>query len=662
MQDTDTDESGHDDEREVKGESKEEKMKRERELGAEEEKVYGDDEEVKLDDESNRRREQTMAAVTKLYKLLTYFRNYVSSEKPKLLEKYVHNPKRMEELQTVFLSATTVSERSQILETHSNSKKWACVGTLHLPSLATCAVGMPLFLDLFTKRLRTPFTSPETPLLDNLLVALFQQSAILPIPDSDSKDDVVTQLDVIPVFRNKLTKEIDVLAVIRLLPTHFVREQVEYKKTHKEEPLLPDFTYQPITAKRILYLLAVAQKQGAQFPSWLAQTVVVKDLDPALTKDTDDDNLSVYWMHVLLQLAQEGRDNVLLTRLKERLLAWTVKFFVLKHLRGPAAASHRIPYEVPTYGDALPFVTDCKSELAYVVRMNTKGQMLNHLTHKSYDDDNKVITNEKEIARLYERNLLCRGALIRPTYLTDGQVTLWSDTPTSVAQAMGEQLQYLGRTELDSGSPFASAPQIQAHMHTMADLHLFTAIPDDTKDEDVKRIIQRIVDTGAKAKPIMDKLIYSVPATIIVDHLVSVAPSPYISGLVRSVFAIPNPPPKDWICDVDFMIGHAQQYQKERKEESKEESKEEIKGEGKREGKEELKVVAVVASSPTLVPKNAQSSLDDIFELYTNQFKAAVTCTLTSPSLLPPSTSSASTSTGPPLVKSSAGSKTYLLF
>jgi hypothetical protein len=619
-------------------------------------------EEVKLDDESVRQHKQTQAAVTKLYKLLIHFRNYVSSEKPKLLAKHVNDPKRMEELHTVFLSATTVSERTQVLDVHANPKRWACVGTLRLPSLETCAVGMPLFVDLFTKRLRTPFASPETPLLDHLLVALFQQSTIAPVSDADTKTDSLGQTDVIPVFRNKLTKEIDVLAVIRLLPTHLVREQTESKKARPEEVVVSDFTYQAVTAKRILYLLAVAQKQGAQFPAWLAPYLALRELDPMLTKDTDDDNLTVYWMHALLQLAHQGRDDVLIARLRERLLAWTVKFFVLKQLRGAAISAHRIPHEMPTYGpDTVPFVADVPSELAFVVRADEKGRMLNHVTRKPYDDGAKVVTNEKEIARLYERNFECRGALVRPTYLCDGKVTLWSDKLTTVSQAMAEQLQYLSE-HLGPASPFASQLQINAHMHTMADLGLYTAVPSDAKDEEVERVIQRIVATGRKARPIMDRLTFLVPAATIVDHVVSVASSPYVAGLVRSVFEIPNPPPKDWVSDIDFMIAHAQQYVKKTVEQDAtemKEVKEERRTEIKTERNEEDKSLAV--ASP--VPKSAQPLLDDILQLYANQFKAAVACALTSPSICPSDqSSSSSSSTGQPLVKSSAGSKTYLLF
>jgi hypothetical protein len=564
----------------------------------------------------------------------------------------------------VFLSATTVSERTQVLDAHSNPKKWACIGALHLPSLETCAVGMPLFADLFTKRLRTPFTAPETPLLDHLLVSMFQRSTILPgSTDSDAKLDAAAQTDAaIPVFRNRATKEIDVLAVIRLLPTHLVREQTEYKKTHSEAAVASEFTYQPVTAKRILYLLAVAQKQGAHFPSWLAPCLAPKDLDPALTKDTDDDNLTAYWMHALLQLAREGRDDALIARLRERLLAWTVKFFVLKQLRGPALSAHRVPYEVPTYGaNTRPFVADCPSELAYVVRADANGQMLNHVTRKPYDDAGaRVVTDEREIARLYERNLDMRGALVRPTHLTDGKVTLWSDRPTSIAQAMAEQLQYLGR-HLGSASPFASQPQINAHMHAMTDLGLYTALPSDAKDDEVERSIRRIVAAGLKAHPVMDQLTYSVPAAAIVDHVASVAPSSYVAGLVRAVSEIPNPPPKDWVSDVDFMVDYARRHAAKSADASKEQaqSKTEGKTEAVTEGKEEEKTRV---AAPSAVPKAAQPGLDDILQLYANQFKAAVACALTGPCLCPSDASLSSSSAGQPLVKSCAGSKTYLLF
>jgi hypothetical protein len=313
-------------------------------------------------------------------------------------------------------------------------------------------VELPLLVNLFNVRLRLMHTSPESPEVDQLLVKIISTCSLVDKPPVGVDADYT-----IPIYRLKSTGGVDVLTLIRLLPAY-----LRYQQSLMGQQISGDMTLQPRTALRVAYVLRAAEIQGASFPKWFShglQTIVAPcgKFDVSLSSETDRDNMTSYWMRILLQIASwyithpmslvqssdEGKikssgssatttttpsktasglddekrnTSVLMSlqsligSLKRRLCAIALKFYLINDI----TSDIRVPYRVPTYPGTKPFIDDHKSPMAYIVwRDATSGVYLDADTKEAMGTAPREIIDPKAIETAWARNYLMCGAYVR---------------------------------------------------------------------------------------------------------------------------------------------------------------------------------------------------------------------------------------------------------
>ena len=491
-----------------------------------------------------------------LLKAVTGARDLISSEYPKLQAKYRGDPAKLAQLESAVQRATTVSERSEILEARGHPSAF-----LRFADAKSVDAVATLF-----HRMRTMFTGPGPAMgeIDYMLSTLFETATISPRPVAGAKvagvagvagvaDDEGFTLEV-PLWRTK-EGNVDLLTSLRLLPGYLRREQ------HRcGLPLSPDFTYQPRSAMRIACFLRVAEIQGAKFPAWLSESLREQvRLTDALTSDKDDDNLAPYWLHIVRQLmlagtkgsGSEAECSVAIERIEARLKAIALKFWTQE------LKEHTLEYTKPLYPGVEPLILpdakgqdqdqgdDKRDATPYVVFTDAEGNFMDTRTGKPYSKA-RVLTDPEEIARAYSANCgrskHTGGYVIRPTYLTGGLVTLWNTCGPSKEQVLADQLE--GRY---------SKLQIQAHLHTLRDRDAIQVL---RWGEDTKEAVQRALTLCHGAPTLTETVQFTVTGPQI-RSLLTAGGTPFVVGVLRGVSEFPKLDAKvreQWPSDVDYLV------------------------------------------------------------------------------------------------------------
>jgi hypothetical protein len=449
-----------------------------------------------------------------LYKTVVSVKDYISSENSKLLIKYKYDANKLQVITSLMQKATTVSERQDIFDNQEKYKK-LIIGYVKFPE----CIDIEALTNLF-HRLRTIHSTSEVPGMDQLLVTLFKFVTIT--KDANQEEYMI------PVWKNG--DKIDILNVIRLFPG-YLREQQDKKK----KVIVPDFTFQPRTAKRIAFLLRVAEYQGTKFPNWLSEALKEVQIDKTLVTPNDDDNVSPFWMHILKQLSKMGViDSNELTWIDQRLTASAIKWFVIKTIQ-----DEQVKYTVPVYPNTMPFLDNMPNS-AYIVY--TKDfNFVKFATGEPYSRVT-VLIDPKEIEKAYDENVRQGGGYIKPTYLTEGQVTLYNKNGPNKEQILYEQLMLLGVNDI----------QAKAHIQTLRDNDMIKVIEYGT---DPTEIVNKIKDTCKEAKELVEERHVNVFKNQILAYIMKFG-SKEVANILHAITEYPTVDKTKYSNEIDYYVNH----------------------------------------------------------------------------------------------------------
>ena len=423
-----------------------------------------------------------------LYKSVTAVRDYIGTQYQGLRDKYKQDAKKCAQIDLLFQKATTVSERAEILEKYS--KTHGAPSTVAV--FPTCT--NPDAIAAMFHWLRTCTSEPPQLELAHTLVKLFQHVRIQPMQYKqepvDGKSFVVNgdekneeQDYSIPLFKSAKTGQVDILPLLRLFPGYLRQQLAVHGKT-----VGPDFTFQPRAAKRIACLLLAAATETAEnkmptlYNKWLMGGLQQIHIDESLTTDTDDANISGYWMRILHMLGPELVPLDILLRNRERIRESIHKYFLLNNV----PQFHTLDFETPTWPGVEPYIkTD--DPLAYLVLCDGKtGQLMDAETKACFESGREFVTDE-EVEEAWAKNVEQCGAYIRPTMWTGGRVTVWNSKAPSMSSILITQLEKMKRY---------SQRQIHAHVQTLMNLDLIQSIP---IGQDPSLRVQAVLEKCAQA-------------------------------------------------------------------------------------------------------------------------------------------------------------------
>jgi hypothetical protein len=345
----------------------------------------------------------------------------------------------------------------------------------------------------------------------------------------------------IPVFRDRASGEIDMLTLVRLLPAYLRLQQAKQQKA-----VMGDYTFQPTVARRLCLVLRMMLNASPDAPQWLLKALHRVKPQPFLWDDADDNNVSPYWLRILRFLDAVGEvPRDIADKVAARLRATAVRWFLFK-----LPESHVLEYTEAVYPNALPFV-DTDDTAAYLVTTDpTTGAYTNLATGVPLVPIT-VLTDPAEIARAYSANLGAKcagGYVVRPTYLTEGKVTLYNAQGPTAFDLLRQQLVQL--------RPALSETQIQAHLHTARAQNLWVEVPWFRRQAaSTLEAIAAIRKTGRAAKPVIEPKQVTVFRADMAQRLAS-HPDPIISSMVRAALAYQNADHSRW-KEVDFILHHA---------------------------------------------------------------------------------------------------------
>jgi hypothetical protein len=207
-----------------------------------------------------------------------------------------------------------------------------------------------------------------------------------------------------------------------------------------------------------------------------------------------------------------------------------------------------LQYTVPMYPGVLPFV-DVEDWRPYAVFTDSKtGDFVNGANGKIISKV-QVLTNPEEIAGWYRKNLghkCVGGSYIRPTYLTDGKVTLYNQNGPNTFDILRQQLEAMKLSEA----------QIRAHLHTVRDRNLWLQVPYDKRgDAATMEGLSRIRKEGRTAPEITEQKDVTIYRADMVSQL-SYHPDRVLAGLVRAALAYANADHAVW-KEIDFLLHHS---------------------------------------------------------------------------------------------------------
>jgi len=384
--------------------------------------------------------------ISTLFRTVKTLQDNISVKKLVLIKKYSNNPDKIKDINRVYQNATSVSERELIFE--SNADK-TCIGYVQIPNCDD-----KLILDDLFKYLKTPSLPIDNPNIMTLLHSMFSQITMI---KSSSLDEEFK----IPIWKDE--NGIDIISMLRLLPSYY-RLQLHLKL----ENTCNDFTYQYMTAQRIRCILITMLEQGAKFPEWISKALITSfKMTLPLYDDLSDDNLTVHWMHILLQLSKYGLPEECIANIKSRLPIVSIKWFI------PTITDKSYTYETLTYGNVQPFIESI-NPLVYCVFKNDNDELINLDTKQPYgklcilDPLDMSPDNQKKINMAQQIQLDSHGSYYQNTFYMPkqyhGKIVIYNTASPSPSQILKEQLTKLGYT----------SNQINAHIHT---INQFSNIP-----------------------------------------------------------------------------------------------------------------------------------------------------------------------------------------
>jgi hypothetical protein len=447
-----------------------------------------------------------------LLKTVTNVRELISQEYPKLLAKYQYDKNKLAIIEATFQKATTVSEREDILE-----KKGTPSAYVVFPKCTNIDALAAMY-----HRMRTMHAGPENVELDHLLVGMFSRAQIEKNIHEDNQDFAV------PIYRLG-SGNVDMFSIVRLLPG-YLREQ---QKLHNKL-VSADFTFQPRVTKRIMCFLEAARRQGAKFPDWItdALTEQVK-LDSSLTSDKEDENITVFWMHILKQLKDKGLTDQELATINKRLEVMAIKWFVTKNIDDA-----QVKYRKLLYPGVNSFI-ETDNAKAYVTFVDKTNNLLDADTGAPYQKAVEI-TNPIDIAGAFWQNYRWNGGYIRPTYMTNGAVTLWNTKGPTPAQVLTSQLKQLGYSDM----------QINAHMHTLSNANMIKSVLFDSNPTETMKLIK---ETCKNAPLLAEVITVNIYKNQILDALLERLDK-YHAKIIQGIYDFPKVDHNKYPNETDYLL------------------------------------------------------------------------------------------------------------
>ncbi|CAF3041125.1 unnamed protein product [Rotaria sp. Silwood2] len=301
---------------------------------------------------------------------------------------------------------------------------------------------------------------------------------------------------------------VDLLSIIRQLP--FCLQQYQYVK---QIPLDPAWTYQPLAATRIAWVMDASSRT---FPDFITQSLpdLVKPRK-TLTDLDQDENRGVFWLKIIRELAPKiGISTENLHLIHQILTARAIASFLSR------LSDKSITYEKPLYGNALPFI-DIDEPMAWCIFIDEMGNHVDARTGQ-ITEQLKIVTDPSEIEKWYSQNLATRGTIVRPRYLTmiehpylpNGAIELYGAAVRKDVDVLRNQLKEF------SGNSYTS-DQINAHVQTIRN-----------RLQGIPRVLwgstDLITETVAKAKEACqnasistEKVTINVLRSVVIDYLMS---------------------------------------------------------------------------------------------------------------------------------------------
>ena len=185
------------------------------------------------------------------------------------------------------------------------------------------------------------------------------------------------------------------------------------------------------------------------WPEWLTLSLQKLPWDAGLADESEPENLTPWWIHILLQKMKVNDSNNtrgdVYVKWQRQLLIYEARIL----LQMIMSQSYRIEYKSPVYGEGVSAFIDMQNPLLFVL---------------SGGETSHEITDPLEIERAYEINFAMRGAYIRLPYLNGGRIFL-AGKPSPRAQ-MEEQIKQVMNTS--AGLLLHKQEQcIKAHLNTL---------------------------------------------------------------------------------------------------------------------------------------------------------------------------------------------------
>lgn len=375
---------------------------------------------------------------------------------------------KLAEIEGLYRAATTVSERAEILERQQAITKGPAKAQVLFPACSNHEQLAAMF-----HRLLIPYAADKVE-YDYMLTALFEKAHLAPLDvaasdldgDGDNKRVPPQVEHQVHAFRHTKTRNVDLMTVVRLLPGFLRHEQTR----HGAKAVSPDFTIQPTIAARMLCMLKVARLQGAEFPSWVAAALDEQaKVTPEMVKETDEANLSVYWLHILWQL-RDSLTRAEQERVRLRLTAHGYKWFAMTHLQAAANVS----YERPVFPGVQPWIDTAEPE-AYMVfcvdEKHDRTTLIDLTTGAPYAGGQEILDPEEQ-HRAFLINVARKGGYLDGwRYRTEGRVFVWDSKMPGRVTALLNQFELLNRKRVRAKQAPYSRTQILAHVHTLSTLY-----------------------------------------------------------------------------------------------------------------------------------------------------------------------------------------------
>lgn len=486
-------------------------------------------------------------------------RDLMSRLRPQLRARYERaDPNKWRTLNQLLITATTVSERDEILH-QAHVRCGAPTGYLHIPDITK--EELPLLNELFN-RVTIMHASPKSRDVDYLLVRIFESMDICHSTTKDEKgqSQMLTQDPTlrIPIFYDRRTREVDLLTMIRLLPSY--HRAMQFKWT--PEDIHSDYTLGLRMSKRIAWVVRCFFEHNLKkldAKKWLIHGLQNLKMDAYLWDLTDDQNITPFWLNVLEAQKVHVKDPRSSAEIVARKRALAVKFFLLR-------LQNHLPVHVdflqPTYGlGTKPFISQADEPRLYVVVCDRRDEKIAFCNFDTLEPvvPVQVLSDAKQIARAYDQTLSggskgTGGWNVRPTYLTNGLVTLYSKGPDEW-DILKAQIAALGRY---------SQSEINAHLQTLRDKNLlWICSPQDTKDQKMmNERIRDIIKVGETAvvhtEPAEENIMYS---DVLLHLLTICTQNPQKQDLARylarfELFARERNPAQ-WPSQIDYVIDQA---------------------------------------------------------------------------------------------------------